>query len=81
MTLDGTTHDSGTGWAVLDRGRGRWRYANRANWGAGIGVVDRSTRAIQVGGKWTDGTGVPDDGTTVSLDGFVGWAEDSRNRG
>lgn len=153
MTLDGVQHDLGPGWAVLDRGRGRWRYSNRWNWGAGSGVVDGSTRAIQVGGKWTDGTGstengilvdgrmhkigedlewtydltapeaswrvkgerleatltpfhqrrdvtelgvlavktwqafgvwtgsgVLDDGTTVSLDGLVGWAEESRNR-
>lgn len=153
VTLGGITHDIGTGWAVLDRGRGRWRYANRWNWGVGSGVVDGSTRAIQVGGKWTDGTGstengiivdgrvhkigddltwtydlskpagawhvqgarldatltpfhlrrditelgvlavktrqafgtwrgtgVLDDGTTVSLDGLVGWAEESRNR-
>lgn len=153
ISLDGITHDLGTGWAVLDRGRGRWRYANTWNWGAGSGVVDGSTRAIQVGGRWTDGTGstengilvdgrlhkisedlewtydladaaapwhvrgerleatltpfhrrraitelgvlavrthqafgtwhgtgILDDGATVSLDGLVGWAEESRNR-
>ncbi len=153
VTLDGVTHDLGEGWAVLDRGRGRWRYSNVWNWGAGSGVVDGSVRAIQVGGKWTDrtgctengilvdgrmhkigedlewtydvrdeaglwrvrgerleamltpfhqrrditelgvlavktrqafgvwsGTGVLDDGSTVSLDGLVGWAEESRNR-
>lgn len=153
ITIGGRIHEFGTGWAVLDRGRGRWRYANKWNWGAGSGVVDGSTRAIQVGGKWTDGTGstengilmdgrmhkisedlrweydlsypaapwrvrgerldatltpfhrrraiteagviavktnqafgtwhgsaVLDDGSTVSLDGLVGWAEESRNR-
>lgn len=153
VTLDGTVHDIGSGWAVLDRGRGRWRYANVWNWGAGSGVVDGSPRAIQVGGTWTDGTGstengllvdgrmhkigedlewtydladpagswrvlgerldatltpfhlrrdvtelgvlavktrqafgtwhghgILDDGTRVSLDGLVGWAEESRNR-
>lgn len=153
IVIGGKAHDLGTGWAVLDRGRGRWRYANTWNWGAGSGVVDGSTRAIQVGGKWTDGTGstengvlvdgrmhkisedlrweydparpaapwrvrgerldatltpfhrrraiteagviavktlqafgtwhghaVLDDGTTVSLDGLIGWAEESRNR-
>ena len=153
VTLDGAVRDLGPGWAVLDRGRGRWRYSNVWNWGAGSGVVDGSTRAIQVGGKWTDGTactengilvdgrmhkigedlrwsydvldragpwrvqgerldatltpfhqrrdltelgvlavktwqafgvwsgsGVLDDGTSVSLDGLVGWAEESRNR-
>lgn len=153
VTLDGVAHDLGQGWAVLDRGRGRWRYSNVWNWGAGSGVVDGAPRAIQVGGQWTDGTGctengilvdgrmhkigedlrwsydvddrtgpwrvkgerldatltpfhqrrditelgvlavktwqafgvwggtgVLDDGTTVSLDGLVGWAEESRNR-
>lgn len=153
VTLDGVAHELGQGWAVLDRGRGRWRYSNVWNWGAGSGVVDGSTRAIQVGGTWTDGTGVTengilvdgrmhkigedlcwsydvsdpagvwrvrgerldatltpfhqrrditelgvlavktwqafgvwsgngvlDDGTTVALDGLVGWAEESRNR-
>lgn len=153
VTIDGAAHDLGTGWAVLDRGRGRWRYATRWNWGAGSGVVDGSPGALQVGGRWTDGTGstengilvdgrmhklgedlqwsydladedaewrvrgeridvtltpfhlrrditdlgilavrthqafgtwngtgVLDDGTTVSLDGLLGWAEESRNR-
>ncbi|MBB0995152.1 DUF2804 domain-containing protein, partial [Dietzia sp. SLG510A3-40A3] len=65
VTLDGTTHDLGTGWAVLDCGRGRWRYATTWNWGAGSGVVDGSTRAIQVGGKWTDGTGSTENGILV----------------
>ncbi|MFN3600545.1 MAG: DUF2804 domain-containing protein [Dietzia sp.] len=153
VTLDGVAHDLGAGWAVLDRGRGRWRYATRWNWGAGSGVVDGVPCAVQVGGRWTDGTGstengilvggrlhkigedlqwtydvadpdatwrvrgerldatltpfhlrrditelgilavrthqafgtwhgtgVLDDGTTVSLDGLLGWAEESRNR-
>jgi len=65
VTLDGATHDLGTGWAVLDRGRGRWRYATTWNWGAGSGVVDGSTRALQVGGKWTDGTGSTENGILV----------------
>lgn len=65
VAIDGTVHDIGRGWAVLDRGRGRWRYANVWNWGAGSGVVDGSTRAIQVGGKWTDGTGSTENGLVV----------------
>lgn len=65
VTLDGATHELGSGWAVLDRGRGRWRYATTWNWGAGSGVVDGSTRAIQVGGKWTDGTGSTENGILV----------------
>lgn len=65
VTLDGVTHDVAEGWAVLDRGRGRWRYSNLWNWGAGSGVVDGSTRAVQVGGRWTDGTGLTENGILV----------------
>lgn len=65
VVLDGVAHDLGQGWAVLDRGRGRWRYSNVWNWGAGSGVVDGSTRAIQVGGRWTDGTGSTENGILV----------------
>lgn len=65
VTVDGTTHDLGAGWAVLDRGRGRWRYATTWNWGAGSGVVGGSTRAVQVGGTWTDGTGSTENGILV----------------
>ncbi len=81
LTLDGTTHDLGTGWAVLDRGRGRWPYAMTWNWGAGCGVVDGSTRAIQVGGKWTDGTGSTEnavfvDGVQHYIDEELSWQYD-----
>ncbi|MEU4644521.1 DUF2804 domain-containing protein [Micromonospora sp. NPDC023814] len=39
--------------AVLDHGRGRWPYAIRWNWAAGSGPG----RSIQLGARWTDGTG------------------------
>lgn len=44
-------------WAVLDHGRGRWPYAVTWNWGAGSGRVEGHVVGLQVGGKWTDGTG------------------------
>lgn len=44
-------------WAVLDHGRGRWPYAMTWNWAAGSGRVDGEVRGIQLGGKWTAGTG------------------------
>lgn len=44
-------------WAVLDHGRGRWPYNMTWNWGAGSGISEGTTYGIQVGGKWTDGTG------------------------
>jgi hypothetical protein len=44
-------------WAVLDRGRGRWPYRITWNWGAGSGMVDGRRVGLQLGGKWTTGTG------------------------
>lgn len=36
---------------------GRWPYDVRWNWGAGSGRTDGRVVGIQVGGRWTDGTG------------------------
>lgn len=59
VTLAGVTHDVpvGESWAVLDHGRGRWPYDIRWNWGAGSGISGGRTIGIQVGGRWTEGTG------------------------
>jgi hypothetical protein len=64
VTVDGTAHDV-SGWAVLDHGRGRWPYDVRWNWGAGAGVVGGRTIGIQVGGRWTDGTGSTENGIVI----------------
>ncbi|GAA3880808.1 hypothetical protein GCM10022381_23820 [Leifsonia kafniensis] len=48
---------TGESWAVLDHGRGRWPYRMTWNWGAASGVVDGRTIGLQLGGRWTDGTG------------------------
>ncbi len=57
--LDGTKYDVplAESWAVLDHGRGRWPYSMHWNWGAGSGRTDGRVIGLQVGGKWTDGTG------------------------
>ncbi|WP_182903720.1 DUF2804 domain-containing protein [Microbispora sp. H10830] len=47
------TIDEAESFAVLDHGRGKWPYSITWNWAAGSGPG----RAIQLGGKWTDGTG------------------------
>jgi hypothetical protein len=47
--------------AVLDDGRGKWPYAIRWNWAAGAG----RGRAIQLGGQWTDGTGLTENAFIV----------------
>lgn len=59
VTIDGveTVVPAGESWAVLDHGRGRWPYSMRWNWGAASGVCEGRTVGIQIGGKWTDGTG------------------------
>jgi hypothetical protein len=74
--------DHGEAWGVLDVGRGRWPYRTRWNWGGGAG---RSTAGqvvgIQVGGKWTVGTGATEngvvvDGEVVKLGEELTWAYD-----
>lgn len=68
ITVEGRTHDVPEGsWAVLDHGRGRWPYDVAWNWGAGSGVLaDGRSLGIQVGGRWTDGTGSTENGVTVA---------------
>jgi hypothetical protein len=53
-------------WGVLDVGRGRWPYSTRWNWGGGAGrSVDGATVGIQIGAKWTEGTGATENGVIV----------------
>lgn len=53
-------------WGVIDIGRGRWPYATRWNWGGGAGrATDGSVVGLQVGGKWTEGTGFTENGIVV----------------
>ncbi len=66
VTVEGVAHDVPEGsWAVLDHGRGRWPYDVSWNWGAGAGVTGGRTIGIQVGGRWTDGTGSTENGVIV----------------
>ncbi len=59
VTVEGVTYDvpAGESWAVLDHGRGRWPYDIDWNWGAGSGVSQGRVIGIQVGARWTAGTG------------------------
>ena len=59
ITVDGERVEIPTGraWGVLDHGRGRWPYSMTWNWGAGSGQVGGRVVGVQVGGRWTDGTG------------------------
>lgn len=67
ITVDGvtTTVQQGESWAVLDHGRGRWPYTLTWNWGAASGVVDGRTIGVQLGGKWTAGTGSTENALVV----------------
>lgn len=53
-------------WGVLDVGRGRWPYRTRWNWGGGAGATaDGRIVGIQIGGRWTEGTGFTENGVIV----------------
>jgi hypothetical protein len=51
--------------AVLDHGRGKWPYSITWNWAAGYGRVAGRRVGLQLGGKWTDGTGSTENGLFV----------------
>ncbi|WP_415629903.1 DUF2804 family protein [Nocardioides dubius] len=57
--VDGVEHrlPEGDSWATLDHGRGRWPHRMQWNWGAGSGTSNGRRIGVQVGGRWTDGTG------------------------
>jgi len=55
----------GTSWGCLDFGRGKWPYRTQWNWGAGAGLVDGRTIGLQLGGRWTQGTGMTENALVV----------------
>jgi hypothetical protein len=54
-------------WGVLDVGRGRWPYRTHWNWAGGAGLArdGRTTLGLQLGAKWTVGTGFTENGILV----------------
>jgi hypothetical protein len=73
-------------WACLDFGRGKWPYRTHWNWGAGAGLVGgpsgEVTVGVQLGGKWTDGTGMTEnalllDGRLSKISEELVWTYDS----
>ncbi|RZU66931.1 uncharacterized protein DUF2804 [Microterricola gilva] len=71
ITIDGVSHrlPRARSWAVLDHGRGRWPYSMTWNWGAASGIVDGRTLGLQLGGRWTAGTGSTEN--ALSVDGRI----------
>ena len=56
---------AGESWATLDHGRGRWPRRVHWNWGAGSGRNGDHVLGVQVGGRWTDGTGAVENSLLV----------------
>lgn len=52
-------------WGVLDVGRGRWPHEITWNWGGGAGRAGDHVVGLQVGAKWTAGTGFTENGLIV----------------
>lgn len=67
VSIGGVTHalPAGESWAVLDHGRGRWPYDIAWNWGAGSGLADGLPVGLQVGARWTEGTGSTENAVLV----------------
>lgn len=55
----------GDAWGVLDVGRGRWPHEVDWNWGGGAGLAGGHVVGLQVGAKWTAGTGFTENGLLV----------------
>lgn len=49
----------------LDYGRGVWPEHTVWNWGAASGVQDGLSIGLNLGGKWTDGTGMTENGICI----------------
>jgi hypothetical protein len=56
---------AGDAWGVLDVGRGRWPHKITWNWGGGAGRAGDHVLGLQVGAKWTEGTGFTENGILV----------------
>lgn len=57
--------EAGKSFAILDYGRGVWKYDCFWNWGASSGLQDGRTLGFNLGGSWTDGTGMTENGICV----------------
>ncbi|MFO7322348.1 MAG: DUF2804 domain-containing protein [Chloroflexota bacterium] len=55
----------GTAYATLDYGRGFWPQRSSWNWAAASGIQQGHVVGLNLGGKWTDGTGMNENGFVV----------------
>jgi len=66
--LDGKTYrfDAGNhAYGCLDFGRGIWPYRTCWNWGAASGLQEGRVVGLNLGGQWTDGTGMTENGLCI----------------
>ena len=86
IRIDGIRVDipAGSSWATLDHGRGRWPYSMHWNWAAGSGTSGGRVIGVQLGSKWTDGTGSTEnallvDGRLSKISEELTWEYDTAN--
>ncbi|MGE5561375.1 MAG: DUF2804 domain-containing protein [Chloroflexota bacterium] len=67
MRCEDETDDfpQGGSFACLDFGRGIWPYASSWNWAAFSTVCDGRAVGVNLGGRWTDGTGYTENALVV----------------
>jgi hypothetical protein len=73
LPCEGTVDVGGTGYVldprechgVQDFGRGLWPYRSFWNWGVATGVQDGVRIGVNVGARWTTGTGVNENGLLI----------------
>lgn len=56
---------SDNSFACLDFGRGIWKYESVWNWSSFAGKSGSHTIGVNLGGKWTDGTGSTENGLVI----------------
>ncbi|NUP04953.1 MAG: DUF2804 domain-containing protein [Polyangiaceae bacterium] len=87
-TRYGLAADDGASYGVLDYGRGVWPYRSNWNWGAAAGRARGTNGAVrlglQLGGKWTVGTGMTEnalfvDGRLSKISEELTWNYDPRD--
>lgn len=57
--------DPGLSFACLDFGRGIWPYQVKWNWANASGRVNNRSIGLNIGGKWTDNTGMNENAVVV----------------